>query len=225
MRQLNSLCKLFTLTLLLLAPNIAAAEIVAESMEISYQVNNSDRIIIGTVSKIDTFYDYTIYTITVKEWLYNPIPVETIKVRSEIGTSKGIEDEVEFAQNESALLMLKDENLDKQLFRVPLGLKYSISDREAVIEELKAQGKWQDENQIVNKTNDTEMTENTEGVGNQKENITENKTVDNGMTENEVTVGEQEENTTQESNSTPFIGSFWLLAIVLGTVMYVRKMK
>ncbi|AKB77114.1 hypothetical protein MSHOH_0631 [Methanosarcina horonobensis HB-1 = JCM 15518] len=223
MGQLNSLSILLTLILLLLVPSLAAAEIVAESMEISYQVNNSDRIIIGTVSKIGTFYDYTIYTIAVKEWLYNPIPVETIKVRSEIGTSKGIEDEVEFAQNESALLMLMDENLDKQLFRVPLGVKYPISDRDTVIEELKAQGMWQEENQTVNEIKDAGIAENAVTVGEQDE--SQNKTNYTGMTENTGTAGDQEENSnsTQRSNSIPFIGLFQVFVTFMVAVMYARK--
>jgi hypothetical protein len=135
---------LFTFILLLVTPSIAAALILDEATKIPYQVNNSDRIIIGSVSGIDTYYNYTIFTITVKEWLYNSLPTETIKVRTESGTNFWTEDEVELAQNESALLMLKDENLDKKLFRVPLGLKYSVSDRDEVIKELKAQGKWQE---------------------------------------------------------------------------------
>jgi hypothetical protein len=45
-----------------------------EATKIPYQVSNSDRIIIGTVSKIDEYNNYTIFTITVKEWLYNPLP-------------------------------------------------------------------------------------------------------------------------------------------------------
>ncbi|AAM05418.1 hypothetical protein [Methanosarcina acetivorans] len=46
-----------------------------------------------------------------------------------------------------------------------------------------------------------------------------------GMTENAGTTDEQEKesNTTQESNSTSFISSYWVLAIVLGTVMYARR--
>ena len=34
--------------------------------------------------------------------------------------------------------------------------KHPVSDREAVIETLKAQGKWKGEDQTVNKTNETD---------------------------------------------------------------------
>ena len=87
MKQLNSLSIFFTLILLLLVPNLAAAMLDAEAAEIPYQINNSDRIVIGTVSKMIDIRSYTIYTITVKEWLYNPLPAKTIKVRTEIGTN------------------------------------------------------------------------------------------------------------------------------------------
>ncbi|HEY3363056.1 MAG TPA: hypothetical protein VGK06_14875 [Methanosarcina sp.] len=201
MKRLNLFSILFTLMLLLLVPNLAAALIDAEAAKIPYQVNNSDRIVIGTVSKIDTYSSYTIYTVTVKEWLYNPIPAETIKIKSQIGTNIFVEDEVVFAQNESALLMLNDENLDELLFRVPLGIKYPVSDRDAVIEELKAQGKWPEENQTENKTNDTEMTKN---VG---------------------TIDEQEEssNQTHKSNTAPFISSIYMLAATVGAIIYIKR--
>jgi len=140
--------------LLLPTPNLATAALSIEATKIPYQVSNSDRIIIGTVSGINTHYDYTIYTITVKEWLYNPLPAKTIKVRTEIGTNVKTEDQAEFTQGESMLLMLKDENLNKQLFSVSVGSpgKHPVSDRDAVIKELKAQGKGQGENQTGNKS-------------------------------------------------------------------------
>ncbi|MDW5559802.1 hypothetical protein [Methanosarcina sp.] len=192
---------LFTFMLLLLIPNLAAAMLVEEATKIPYQVNNSDRIVIGTVSKIDTYSSYTIYTVTVKEWLYNPIPAETIKIRSKIGTNLAVEDEVEFTQNESALLMLNDGNLDELLFRVPLGIKYPVSDRDAVIEELKAQGKWQGESQTENKTNDT------------------------GMTEKAGTADEKEErsNQTQKPNATPFMNPVSMIAVMLGAIVCLKK--
>lgn len=201
MKQLNLLSIFFAFLLLFLATNLTAAMIAEEATKIPYQINNSDRIIIGTVSGIDKYYSYTIYTITVKEWLYNPIPVKTIKISSKIGTNVAVEDEVEFAQNESALLMLKDEDLDKQLFRVPLGLKYPVSDRDAVIEELKVQGKWQEENQTGNKTKEIEVVENT------------------------GTKGEKEENSnhTTKSNTIPFMNLLCVLAAMLGATIYLRR--
>jgi hypothetical protein len=94
-------------------------------------------------------------------------------MRTESGTNFGTEDEVELALNESALLMLKDENLDKQLFRVPLGVKYSVSDRDAVIEELKSQDKWQDKNPIGNMSRNTGTENSSEKEGGKQLNHSE----------------------------------------------------
>lgn len=164
MKQLISFLIFFTFAILLLTPNLAAAALPAETAEIPYQINYSDRIIIGTVSRIVDYGSYTIITITVNEWLYNPIPAKIIRVKTETGSNFWTEDEAEFTTpNESVLLMLKDKNLDKQLFSVATGFpgKHPASDKDAVIEELKTQGKWKEEDQIADKTNNTEITENT----------------------------------------------------------------
>jgi hypothetical protein len=215
--------------LLLLVPNITAAMLAEEVTKIPYQVNNSDRIVIGTVSKIDTYPTYTIYTISVKEWLYNPQPLKKIKVKSNMGSNLWVEDEVEFTKNESAILMLKDENLGKQLFRVFVGIagKRPVSDRDAVIKELKTQGKWPEEKQIENKTNETKKIGNIEFLGKQKENQTENKTNTTGMTENTGTTGKQGENNNnnQKSNATPFMSPICMIAAVLGAIVYVKRKK
>jgi hypothetical protein len=78
---------LFSFVLYLLPPNLAAAAIPGEATRIPYQVNNSDRIIIGTVSDIATYSNSTVFTIAVKEWLYNSLPTQTIKVISRTGTN------------------------------------------------------------------------------------------------------------------------------------------
>lgn len=52
--------------LLLLTPSLATAMLSSETAEIPYQINNSDRIVNGTVSEIHIYDTYTIYTITVK---------------------------------------------------------------------------------------------------------------------------------------------------------------
>lgn len=225
MKRLNLFSILFTLMLLLLVPNLAAALLDAKTAEIPYQIDNSDRIAVGTVSKIIDYGRYTIITITVNEWLYNPLPAKTIEVRTETGSNYWTEDEAEFTLNESVLIMLKDSDLDKQLFSVTFGFpgKHPVADRDAVIEELKAQGKWLEENQTENKANETEVVENIGTVDEQEENQTENKTNDTGMTENTGKSGEQEGNSTstQKPNTTPFISPVW----VLGTVTYVRRTK
>lgn len=227
MKQLNSLSIFFTLILLLLVPNIAAASFTSEAGEISYQINNSDRIVIGTVSRVDMSSAHMIATITVNEWLYNSLPTETIKVRSGIGTNVASSTEAEFIQNESVLLMLNDVNLDQQLFSVSIGSpgKHPVSDREAVIEELKARGKWPEENQTGNNTNETEVVDNTGALNKQEGNQIVNETNYTGVAENTGTVDKQEENSnsTRKPNTTPFISPVWMLAALLGAVTYVRR--
>jgi hypothetical protein len=87
MKQINSFSILFTFILLLLTPNLTSAMLDSKTEEIPYQIENSDRIAIGTVSDINPYSAHTIYTITVKEWLYNPLPVDTIKVETRTGTN------------------------------------------------------------------------------------------------------------------------------------------
>jgi hypothetical protein len=231
MKSLSSLSSivLFIFVLLFLTSNLAAASFAQEAFEIPYQINNSDRIIIGTVNDIDMSSDHTIITIKVSEWLYNSLPIETIKVRTERGVNLMTEVEPVFNQNESVLLMLNDMNLDQQLFRVGIGVpgKHPASDRDAVIEELKVQGKWKIVDQIGNKTNEAETIINTGTVGNQNENITENKTDDSKKEENTRTIDKQEKksDTTHKSSRIPFISSTCAIAIVLGTVAYVKNRK
>ena len=58
-------------------------------------------------------------------------------------------------------------------------------------------------------------------------NKTENQKNSAGVTENAETAGIQEEksNTTKESNGVPFISSFWVITIIIGTFMGIRNMK
>jgi hypothetical protein len=184
MRRFASLSIVFTLTLLLVTPNLAAALFTQEAEEIPYQINNSDRIVIGTVSKIDICDYYTNNSITVKEWLYNPLPEKTIIVRTNIGTNAWTEDEAEFTQNESVLLMLMDQRPDKGIFRMFIGFpgKHPISDRDAVVQELKVQGKWNEENQTGNKTNETGIARSTGSIS---------------------SAGDQEDSSKEKQNSVP----------------------
>jgi hypothetical protein len=209
MKQTNLFSILFTFILLILTSSLAAAAFSQEAGEIPYQINNSDHIVIGTVSNIEAQDNSTNNTITVDEWLYNPLPGNTIIVR----TTSWAED-ARFTKNESVLLMLNDkspisisndESPEKGVFYMDFGElgKHPISDRDAVIKELKAQGKWKGEDQTVNKTNETGMTANTGTVSKQ----------------------EGESNTTPKSNSTPFISPIWVLAIVFGAVIYIKKIK
>lgn len=227
MRQINLFSiLLFTCFLLLLAPNLTAASFTAEAAEIPYQINNSDRIAIGTVSEIYPHYDYSIVKIKVKEWIYNPFSSKVIRIRTDVGTNVMNENEAKFTLNESVLLMLKDDNPEKQLFRVAIGEpgKHPVSDRNAVIQELKAQGKFHEGNQTGNETNDTGMVENTETTVNQNGNITENKTVNYGKEENAGTADKHKgSGSTIESKRVPFISPIWTLAILLGAIPYVKR--
>jgi len=228
MKRINLFSILFTFMLLLLVPNLAAAMLVPETAEIPYQINNSDRIVVGTVSKIIDYGRYTIITITVNEWLYNPLPVKTIQVRIETGSSYWTEDEAEFTLNEHVLIMLKDSDVDKQLFSVTFGFpgKRPAADRDAVIEELKAQGKWPEENQTKNKTNETGIVENTK-TENEQEDQNVDSINDTKTAENTETTDEQEEssNQTQKPNATPFMNPVSVIAVMLGTVIYLKRKR
>lgn len=200
MKQIYFPSILFTLIFFLICvPGPAAAFLIPEAAEIPYQINTSDRIIIGTVSGINIHYDHTIFTIKVEEWLYNPLPAEKIKVRTETGKYVWTEDQAEFTLNESVVLMLRDKDLDKQLFSVSVGFpgKHPVSDRDEVVEELKTQGKWREENQTENETNN---------VG---------------------TANEQPANSNSSSNveNIPFTGILWSIVAVLGAVVCAGKTK
>ncbi len=177
------------LCLLFLTASPAEAMLDPIAAEIPYQVNHSDRIAIGTVSDIEPHYDYTLVTITVEEWLYNPLPAETIKVRTETGKYVWTEDQPKFEENEEVLLMLKDLDLEDRLFKVSVEFpgKRPVSDRDTVIEELKVQGKWEEGNE----TNDD-------------------------VTADELEEGGEDAGSGAESESTPFIGLAWVIAVVAG---------
>ncbi len=221
------------LCLLSLTASPAAAELIAESAEIPYQVNHSDRIAIGTVGKITPYYDHTIFLITVEEWLYNPLPVETIKVRTETGTGVWTEDQPEFEENEEVLLMLKDIDLEHRIFKLSVEEpgKRPVSDRDAVIEELKVQGKWQGGDEIDDDGTASEPEEGEEGEGPATESENTpfigqegNETGEDG-TAGEPEEGEEGEGPATESESTPFVNSVWVIAAVVGAVFVFRKIK
>lgn len=142
-KQINTL---FVLILLLASTNVATAVLSSEAGEIPYQINNSDRIIIGTAIDIQPFSDYTIVTIGVDEWLMNPLSTETITVRTKVGTNFWIEDEPTFDLNETIILMLEDVNINEDRFRVVFGApgKHPLSAKDAVLQELNAREQGQD---------------------------------------------------------------------------------
>ena len=137
MKQINIL---FALVLLLASTNVATAVLIKEAYEIPFQINESDRIIVGTVTDVQSFSYHTIVTIEVDEWLKNPPPKNLITVQTDVGTiDTGIEsDEASFTVNESMILMLKDVNINEYRFAVVFGQlgKHPLSDRDAVLQEL-----------------------------------------------------------------------------------------
>ena len=124
--------------LTLASATTTAAMLVEGAGEISYQVPRADRIAIGTVTDIQAFYDHTIVTIEVAEWLNNPLPAETITVRTECGTGVRTEDEASFATNETAILMLEDVDASENRFMILCGEagKHPTSDRDAILKEI-----------------------------------------------------------------------------------------
>ncbi len=98
----------------------------------------TDRIVAGTVTDIQAFYDHTVVTIKIDCWLKNPLQAETITVRTECGTGVWTEDAASFALNETAILMLKDVDASKNRFRMVCGDvgKHPMSNMDAILEEL-----------------------------------------------------------------------------------------
>ncbi|MDW7732138.1 MAG: hypothetical protein SCH66_06880 [Methanolobus sp.] len=130
---------LLPLLIVFLLATIASAELPAESAEISYQIEHSDRIAIGNVTEIQEYYDHSIVTVEVQEWLMNPISNTTIKIYTKIGTNMETEDETRFTVNETAILMLTDTDPENNTFRVTVGEpgKHPLSDRDATINEIR----------------------------------------------------------------------------------------
>ena len=135
MRHISTL---LALLLIIASANAASAMLVEEAGEIPYQVSRADRIVAGTVTDVQAFHDHTIATIEVDCWLKNPLPAETITVRTECGTNVRTEDEASFAANETAILMLGDVDVSEHRFRMVCGEvgKHPISDRDAILKAL-----------------------------------------------------------------------------------------
>lgn len=110
----------------------------AVALEIPYQVNHSDRIVIGTVKELRPGIEYTDVVISVDEWLKNPLPKNEITVRTELGTIAFTVGAANFTVGERVLLILKDMDAEKGKFSMPfmeLG-KRPVSDRDAVVKEI-----------------------------------------------------------------------------------------
>lgn len=105
-----------------------------EAREIPFQVNHSDRIVIGTVKELHPSFEYTDVTISVDEWLKNPLPKNEITVRTEQGTVAITMGAANFSKGEKVLLMLNDDDIEKDRFKIAfmeLG-KHPVSDRDGV---------------------------------------------------------------------------------------------
>ena len=109
--------------------------------EISYQVQEADRIIIGTVTNIQPFYDHTDVTIEVDEWFKDPLPAKVITVKTEEGRNVRVADAASFTADETVILMLENVKVSENRFRVMFGEvgKHPLSDRDAVVRELEAE--------------------------------------------------------------------------------------
>jgi hypothetical protein len=129
---------LLALLLIIASATTTTAMLTEEAREISYQVPRADRIVAGGVTDVQTFHDHTIATIEVDCWLKNPLPAETITVRTECGTGVRTEDEASFALNETAILMLEDVGANENRFMVLCGEagKHPISNRDAILQEI-----------------------------------------------------------------------------------------
>jgi len=129
---------LLAMLLILASATTITAVLIKEAYEIPYQVSRADRIVIGTVTDIQSFHDHTIVTIEVDCWLKNPLPAKAITVRTECSTNVRVEDEASFAVNETAILVLEDADIGEHRFKMVCGEvgKHPISDRDAISEAL-----------------------------------------------------------------------------------------
>lgn len=109
-----------------------------EAREISFQVNHSDRIIIGTVKELRPNFEYTDVIINVSEWLKNPLPENEITVRTEQGTVTITMGAANFSTDEKVLLMLNDDDIEKSRFKMSFMEqgKHPVSDRDEVTDTL-----------------------------------------------------------------------------------------
>ncbi|ATU08069.1 hypothetical protein [Methanohalophilus portucalensis] len=106
--------------------------------EISYQINESDRIAVGNVTNIQEYPEYSIVTIEVDEWLMGQLPSDEIEVITQIGSAYINSNEPRFYTGESVILMLQDVNVNEKRFKVTIGEpgKHPVSDRNEIINEL-----------------------------------------------------------------------------------------
>lgn len=137
--------KIIVLTMLLFlitATNVQAS-FTPEAGMISYQIGDSDRIVVGNVTNIQEYPEYSIVTIKVDEWLMGPLSSDEIEVVIEIGSTYANSNEAQFYTGESVILMLQDINVTENRFKVTIGEpgKHPVSDRDEIISELESMTK------------------------------------------------------------------------------------
>lgn len=123
-----------TFALILFSNAAVSTSWAPDAVEIPYQVNHSDRIVIGTVKEQRIDFESTDVIISVDEWLKNPLPRNEISVRTERGTNAFTVGAANFSVGERVLLMLNDDNIEKGRFKMAfmeLG-KHPVSDRDGV---------------------------------------------------------------------------------------------
>lgn len=132
--------KIFVLTILLLLIGVTnvQASFTEEAGMISYQISDSDRIIVGEVTNIQKYPEYSVVTIKVDEWLMGSFPTDEIDVITEVGYWKINNNEPRFYTGESVVLMLQDINVSENRFKVTIGEpgKHPVTDRDEIISEL-----------------------------------------------------------------------------------------
>ena len=127
-----------TIFILLFTTTNAHALWIPEAHMLSYQINDSDRIVIGNVTNIQEHLKYSVVTIKVDEWLMGPLPSNEIEVITERGYMYINNNEPRFYTGESVILMLQDINVAENRFKVTIGEpgKHPITDRDEIINEL-----------------------------------------------------------------------------------------
>ncbi|SNQ61421.1 hypothetical protein [Candidatus Methanoperedens nitratireducens] len=91
MNKLAVYALLWIFALILFSNAAVSTSWAPEALEIPYQVNHSDRIVIGTVKEQHAGFEYTDVIVSGNEWLKNPLP----------------RNEITLEQNEVQMLLLQ----------------------------------------------------------------------------------------------------------------------
>ncbi len=161
---------------------------------------------------------YTDIIVSVDEYLKNPLSSKEIIVRITGGTigkiSMSTDADPSFKMGEKVLIYLSK---DDDPYTKDFGPEHFI-----VTDFYEGKFTLTDDGKAIGYVQNTTLNELLSTI-----NQTDNKTNDTEMSDNTKTVSKQEgnSNSTPESKSAPFISSFWALAAVIGAVSYARKTK